>query len=94
MFRDRSADNSLDNYHLFLLTGEEACLDRALEKYPSFAQAIASKAKILTKRDPERAKDMFAIASRCYANSAHLHLKDLYSNNAHEIGELFGESFK
>lgn len=80
-------------FHLVksILTSDPKSLDKALEKYPCYAQAISMKATSLTETDPREARFSFATASQLFANSQVLDLRNFYVINRKQLNELFGQ---
>lgn len=90
-FLELPDEDSLHCYEKYLVTRDPRCLDAALQKYTSFAQALARKAQWLTDKDPAEAKFLFGIASQLYAQSHLLDITDFYSTFADELAHLFGK---
>jgi len=84
-----AGDDSLCNFNMHLFTEDEKFLETALEKYPSYAPAIAKKAANLMLEDTREAKFLFALASQCYANSTVLDLDSFYRNFKEPLERLF-----
>lgn len=93
LFEKFGRDNSVDLFDKYLLTGDPLWLEKTLQKYPTHANALSCKAQLLTDENPREAKWLFAVASKCYANSTELSMLDFYSNCRKELEKLFGKVY-
>ena len=90
VFKEIHGDDSLYYYTLFNLTSDENDLDKALKRYPAYAEAIAHKARLLIEKDEKEARFQYALASQLYADSNTLSLADFYITHNKTLKELFG----
>jgi len=84
-------NDSLYFYNLFLLTEEKSALEKSLEKYPRYANAIASKASIFTGKNPRESRYLYSIASQLISASSELSLGSFYVQNYKNIEKLYGK---
>ena len=101
MARDASAggDDSLFWFTRYRMTGDEACLDRALARLPAYAEAYLEKHVVLpvSRRAPEATLDdvidelrrRLAISAWLFATSEVLELESLYRRHAALVTRLF-----
>ena len=90
-FKEIDGDDSLYNFNLYLIEGDNDNLDKSLEQYPFYADALAAKAESLATNDPREARFGFGLASHCFANSTCLNLVDFYKTYQTPLIGLFGE---
>jgi len=88
-FNALGGDDSLYHYAQYDFTDDEKHLDRALEKLPSYAPALADKARLID--DQRESRFLFALASQGHALSGELDLSNFYILHAEKLGELFGK---
>jgi hypothetical protein len=96
-----AGDDSLFWFTRYRMTGDEACLDRALERLPEYADAYLEKHAVipLARADGDDGDDgdaldevrrRFAIAAWLVARSEVLELEALYRRHAALVTHLFG----
>jgi tetratricopeptide (TPR) repeat protein len=85
------SDDSLSLHNEYLIAGDRSSLERALKEYPSYASAIANKARAMINSDPREARFFYGLASKLVANSHTLDVLDFYIENFRELAELFGK---
>jgi len=85
-------NDSLFYFERYQGTRDITPLNKALEIYPMFAQAIAMKGSSLSEKDQREARFQYALASHLHANSNVLSLRDFYAIHSKDIKRLFGET--
>lgn len=92
-FRSINGDDSLYNFSLYELTGDEKLLDRSLQQYPAYVEAFVRKNIKLPIKDKREAKFNFTVAAVCVANSTEIDLDSFYLRNIEIIAQAVGEDY-
>ncbi len=95
-FMKIGGDDSLYNFSLYEITGDEKYLDRSLYIYPAFIEAfIRRNIKLpLDSEDAKReARFNFTVAAVCVANSSEIDLLSFYISHGKIISEAFGSEY-
>ncbi len=90
-FNEIKGEDSLFNFNKYLFSKDLTYLDKSLQVYPPYAQAISKKGTTLIENNPREARFLLALASHLYANSTVLNLRDFYAVNLESLKKLFSQ---
>lgn len=83
-------DDSYFYFQRFLLGGDVRDLDKSLQIYSPYAEAIAMKAHVSKDKDSREARFLYSIASQLYSDSSVLNYTAFLVNHSANLKELFG----
>ena len=88
-FIELKNEDSLSYFERYLLTGNLGDLEKSLEIYPCYAQAIECKAREVAGTNEKEARFLMSLASNLYASSNVLDLSDFYINNSELLAKFY-----
>lgn len=89
-FLECGGEDSHFYFQRYVLANNHADLEKALEVYPPYAEAIAARALLLSEKDKREARFLYSLASNLYANSSELDYPIFLITHAEKLKELFG----
>ena len=90
-FIELKNEDSLSYFERYLLTGNLGDLEKSLEIYPCYAQAIECKAREVAGTNEKEARFLMSLASNLYASSNVWDLSDFYIKNSELLAKFYSK---